>query len=109
MEGGEDATAAFDADFGAGFTKALVAFIEILQAEFQVTGLALQSCFGLDVREYSQLGYIDFNFLVLDGEVVCIRPEPQANEPAWTILRSQGIDTVYHLPSLQVALQGHFI
>ncbi len=104
LSGIDGVETAFDDDFSPGFTQALFHFVEMLKAESQVTGITLQPCIGLDVRNAGQLGVLDFDFLVLDSEVVCLKAEVDPKDPIWTVIRSQGIDTVIHIPALPLAL-----
>ena len=61
---------AFDEDIGTGFTDMMVAFIEELKLQSKQTGITLQDCIGLDVRDRQHLGSIAFDFLILDQEVI---------------------------------------
>jgi hypothetical protein len=102
--GADPVTTSFDGDFSPGFTRAMMSFVEIIKAESQVTGITLQPCIGLDVRNCSLLGQLYFDFLVLDQDVFCLKSEISKQDPIWTLLRSAGIDTLFHMPSWPLAL-----
>lgn len=95
-----DPSGAFDGNFGHGFTAMLTGFIEDLQATSLETGITLFTTLGLDARPRLELGTIGFSFMVAGPEVVCLKTRITEEDPAWTVLRSTGIDSVYHVPSL---------
>jgi hypothetical protein len=64
----------------------------------------LQPCIGLDIRKRSELGELDLGFAVLESDVICLQPRICEQDPVWIMLCLTGIDTVYHLPSVAVAM-----
>lgn len=91
---------AYDQAFGRGASAMLGGFIEDLQATSRETGLALFPTIGLEPRPRRQLGSIGFSFLLVGSELVCLKTRISGEDPIWTVLRSTGIDRVWHLPSL---------
>lgn len=100
-----DADRAFDDTFGRGFTAMLTGFIEDLQATSEETGITLITPIGLDPRPRLALGTLGFSFMVVGPCVVCLKTQVTEQDPAWTILRSTGLDRVYHVPSLPYAVE----
>lgn len=106
---GSEATAqvdypAFDPRFSKGFTAMTTGFIGDLQATSAETGITLFQAIGLDPRPRLALGTIGFAFMLVGPHVVCLKPRVTAEDPSWTMLRSTGIDRVYHMPSLPYAV-----
>jgi hypothetical protein len=102
---GREATAdveipAFDRGFGKGFTAMLSGFINDLEKTSTETGITLFPAIGLEPRPRLQLGTIGFAFMVVGNDLVCLKTVVSEEDPAWTMLRSTGIDRVYHMPSL---------
>ena len=97
---------AYDDTIGTGFTDMMVAFIEELKVQSQQTGMTLQNCIGLDVRDRKQLGSISFDFLVLDQNVICLKTSIREDDPVWTVLRANGIDSVIHMPAVPIELEA---
>jgi hypothetical protein len=95
---------AFDGQFGKGFTVMLTGFIEDLNATSAETGITLFTTLGLDPRPRLQLGTIAFSFMVVGPDLVCLKTRITEEDPSWTMLRSTGIDCVYHVPSLPYAI-----
>ena len=100
------ASRAYDDDIGTGFTDMMVAFIEELKLQSKKTGITLQDCIGLDVRDRNHLENISFNFLVLDQEVICLKTSIREDDPVWTVLRANGIDSVIHMPAVPIELEA---
>lgn len=99
-----DAHGAFDGSFGHGFTAMMTGFIEDLQATSAETGITLFQAIGLDPRPRLALGTIGFSFMLAGPHVVCLKTRVAEEDPSWTMLRSTGIDRVYHMPSLPYAV-----
>ncbi len=97
-------TRAFDGDIGSGFTDMMETFIEELKIKSKNTGITLQDCIGLDVRDQQHLGSIAFDFLLLDREVICLKTCIREDDPVWTVLRANGIDSVIHLPAVPIEI-----
>ncbi|MEQ1934768.1 MAG: hypothetical protein ABL962_12985 [Fimbriimonadaceae bacterium] len=91
---------AFDSDFGRGFTTMFNRFIEELQQSSKESGIKLQPCIGLEARPISVAGTLIFGFLVHGQDVYCLKPGVSDKDPAWTALRSSGIDRIFDLPSI---------
>jgi hypothetical protein len=96
---------AYDNQFGHGFTQMMVGFIRALQQSSKETGITLQPTIGLDVRRRMQLGSLAFGFMLVGPQVICLKTVVAEQDPAWTILRGTGIEAVYHLPSIPIAIQ----
>lgn len=90
---------AFDEQFGRGFTAMLTGFMHALRQSSVDTKLPLPPPVGLNVRYRHQLGYLEFDYMVVGSQVVCLKtvlaPE---TDLTWTALRETGITTVFHLP-----------
>ena len=97
---------AYDDDIGTGFTDMMVTFIEELKLQSKRTGITLQNCIGLDVRDRNHLESIAFDFLVLDQEVICLKTSIREDDPVWTVLRGHGIDSVSHMPAVPIELEA---
>jgi hypothetical protein len=92
---------AFDGQFGHGFTVMLTEFMRGLPPSAAVTGIPLPPPKGLNVLYRGQLGYLDFGFMVVGSQVVCLKLHiATANDLTWTALAETGITTVFHLPCL---------
>jgi len=98
---------AFDGQFGHGFTAMLTVFMRSLQHSAKATRLPLAPPVGLNVRYRQQLGYLDFGFMLVGSQVVCLKtviaPE---SDLSWTALRENGITSVYHLRCLPAAIEA---
>jgi hypothetical protein len=94
----------FDDQFGRGATTMLANFIPDLRASFQKANITMPSYFGLDVRTNSHLQFVAMNFMVLGSDIFCVRTNLREEEPAWSILASNGIKNVYHLPSAPLTI-----
>jgi hypothetical protein len=97
----------FDERFGYGFTTMMTEFMRALQQSSHTTGIPLPPPVGLNVRYRSQLGYLDFGFMLVGSQVVCLKTHimPET-DLAWTALRETGITTVFHLPCLPAAIEA---
>jgi hypothetical protein len=92
---------AFDGQFGHGFTVMLTEFMRGLPLSAAATGIPLPPPKGLNVRYRGQLGYLDFGFMLVGSQVVCLKTRiAMANDLTWTALAETGITTVFHLPCL---------
>lgn len=91
----------FDHQFGTGFTTMVTAFLLALRQSALATRIPLIPPTGLDVRYCSDLGYLNFGFMLVGPQVVCLkRTLPPETDPVWALLRGTGISTVFHLPSI---------
>jgi hypothetical protein len=97
-------TPAFDNPFGNGATTMLTNFVSDLRISFQKENLTMPSYFGLDVRTRSHLQAVAMNFMVWGSDIFCVRANLREEEPAWSILASNGIKSVYHLPSVPLTI-----
>jgi hypothetical protein len=91
---------AFDNQFGTGFTVMLTGSIRAIQAASKSSGITLQHPIGLDLRPRSALETLGFGFLVHRSLIYCLKTQVREDDPAWTCLRSTGIEHVIHLPSV---------
>ena len=96
----------FDDQLGNGATKMFVHYVECFKKSFIEANITMPQYLGLDLRTRSHLqAIIAMNFMVLDSQVICLRPNLRENEDAaWTILASAGIQKVYHLPSVPLTI-----
>jgi hypothetical protein len=97
-------SAAYDRQFGHGFTTMLIRFIQTLQQSSLDTGITLYASIGLEVRSCLQLGSFAFGFMIVGPHVVCLKTVISQQDPTWTILRSTGISEVFHMPSVAAAI-----
>jgi hypothetical protein len=97
-------SAAYDRQFGRGFTTMMIRFIQTLQQSSRDTGITLYTSIGLEVRSCLQLGSFAFGFMVVGPHVICLKTVVSQQDPTWTILRSTGISEVFHMPSVAAAI-----
>jgi hypothetical protein len=89
----------FDGQFGHGFTVMLTEFMRALHHSSAATGLPLLPPVSLNVRYRGQLGYLEFGFMLVGSQVVCLKTHINPKRDlAWTALRETGITRVFHLP-----------
>ncbi|MBI5846635.1 MAG: hypothetical protein HZB31_01535 [Nitrospirae bacterium] len=98
--------AAYDRQFGHGFTTMMGTFIRALQQSSRDTGISLDRIIGLDVRSLLQLGSFSFGYMLVGPHVICLKTEVSERDPTWTILRSTGISEVFHIPSMAAVLKS---
>lgn len=92
---------AYDDQFGNGATEMFINFVECFKKSFREAEITMPQYLGLDVRTRSHLQGLAMNFMVLDSKIICLRAILREKEDiAWTILASNDIHTVYHLPSI---------
>jgi len=104
IESNEFPEGPYDDDFGLGFTTMFTHFVKQLQASAKRTDLPLEPSIGLDVRTRSQLGTVQFGFLVYSGDIYCLKTVVSEKDPTWACLASKGIHEVYHMPSVPFEL-----
>ena len=97
-------SAAFDGQFGNGFTTMMGAFIKSLQQSSEDTGISLDQAIGYDIRSWFQLGRFAMGFMIVGPHVICLKTDISERDPAWTILKTTGISEVYHMPSVVAVL-----
>jgi hypothetical protein len=98
---------AYDNDFGNGATEMLFSFVECFKKSFSKSKITMPSYFGLDVRTRSHLQGLALNFMVLDSQIICLRPNLREKEDvAWTIFASQGIQKICYLPSVPLTISN---
>ncbi|MFT5405683.1 MAG: hypothetical protein ACI9DF_004538 [Verrucomicrobiales bacterium] len=90
----------FDNRFGHGFGTMLTHFIKELQQASKTSPLTLQPWIGLEDRPRSLLETLGFDFLIHGPDVFCLKARVREEDPVWPVLRSTGIEEVYHLPSV---------
>jgi hypothetical protein len=97
---------AFDGQFGHGFTVMVTEFMRALTQSSTATGIPLPPPVGLNVRYRKQLGYLDFGFMLVGSQVVCLKTRINTvNDLSWTALRETGITSVFHLPCLPAVIE----
>lgn len=61
---------------------------------------------GLGSRLRSHLQSVAMYFMAIDSDIICLRANLREQEDdAWNILKSTGIKTVYHLPSVPMTIE----
>jgi hypothetical protein len=96
---------AYDNQFGNGATEMLICFVECFKKSFSEANITMPQYFGLDIRTRSHLQGLAMNFMVLDSQIICLRSNLREKEDAaWTILASQNICKIYHLPSVPLTV-----
>ena len=97
----------YDRDFGNGATAMLTYFVECFRTSFSEAKITMPRYFGLDLRTLSHLQGLAMNFMVLDSQVICLRPNLQEKEDAaWTIFASEGIKKICYLPSVPLTVSN---
>ena len=95
----------YDGQFGHGFTKMMVSFIQALQQSSKETGITMSQTIGLDVRYRLQLGSLGFGFMLMGSHIVCLKTNVAPDrDPVWTVLRGTGVTEVFHIPSISAAI-----
>jgi len=98
---------AWDDQFGKGATKMLESFMESFKTEYPYLGV-IDKLFGKYISfgaRHSQPYGGAMWYMVLDSEIICIRPDLfEQEDKAWGYLASEGIKKVYHLPSIQMGI-----
>ena len=97
---------AYDNQFGNGATKMFIGFADCFKKAFSKSKLTMPQYLGIDVRTRSHLKNLAMSFMILDSDIICLRPNLREKEDvAWTILVNGGIEKVYHLPSLPMTIK----
>ncbi len=98
-------TKGYDKQFGNGATNMFNGFIKCYKKAFNEANLTMPQYFGVDIRTRSHLQSLAMNFMVMDSRFFCLRANLREEEDiAWAILASGGINNVYHLPSIPLAI-----
>ena len=98
---------AYDNEFGNGATEMLFSFVECFKKSFSKANITMPRYFGLDVRTRSHLQGLAMDFMVLDSQIICIRPNLREKEDvAWTIFASQGIQKICYMPSVPLTINN---
>ena len=99
--------AAYDGQFGHGATTMLKRFLFHFKEAFLSSGLTSPQYFSLNVRTRLHLQSLAMYFLGFGPHIVCLRENLRTEEdPAWALLASRGVKTVYHMPSVPMAIQS---
>ena len=97
---------AYDNQFGNGATEMFIHLVECLKKSFSEADITIPKYFGLDVRSRSHLQSLAMYFMVVDSHILCLRADLREHKDvAWTILASNGIKNVYHLPTLPMTIE----
>ncbi len=100
----EVASEVFDKKLGRGFAAMMVGFIEALGKSSLALGVTLQPVIGFDIRPRSSLERLSLSFMLVGPHVICLQPHVDEGAPFWPVLRSTGIEQVFHVPSLAVSI-----
>ena len=98
--------AAYDKQFGHGFTTMMTIFIQALQQSSRDTGITLATIIGLEVRSWLQIGSFAFGYMLVGPHVICLKTVVSEQDPTWTILKSTGISEVFHIPSVAAVFKS---
>ena len=90
----------FDNHFGTGFTIMLAKSTRAVLASSRTSGIPMQQPIGFNLRPRSALETLGFGFLVHGSLIYCLKCHVREDDPAWTVLRSTGIEHVIHIPSV---------
>jgi hypothetical protein len=101
----EPASVGFDKQLGHGFAAMMVSFIGALGKSAQALGCTLQPVIGFDIRPRLHLEHLGLSFMLVGPQVVCLQPNVDSWGPFWEVLRSTGIEQVFHVPSLAVSIR----
>jgi len=98
---------AFDDGFGHGATIMLKRFLAHFKDAFLRSNLTSPQYFSLNVRPRLHLQSLAMYFLSVGPHLICLRENLREEEdPAWTILAGAGVKTVYHMPSVPMAIES---
>jgi hypothetical protein len=96
---------AYDNYFGNGATNMYMAFIDCFKQVINESKITMPEYLGTDLRPRSHMQSLALYFMVFGSDVYCLRPNLREKEDiAWTILAKEGIQKVYHLPSLPMTI-----
>jgi hypothetical protein len=98
---------AFDDGFGHGATIMLKRFLAHFKDAFLGSKLTSPQYFSLNVRPRLHLQSLAMYFLSVGPHLICLRENLREEEdPAWTILAGAGVETVYHMPCVPMAIKS---
>lgn len=87
-------------------THMILQFKACLDEAFRETNIGIPHYTGIDFRPHSQVGSMELNFMVSGSDIFCLRADLREREDmAWPFLAGNGIDTVYHLPSVPIKIE----
>jgi hypothetical protein len=96
---------AYDNIFGNGATNMFIGFVDCFKQAFAETKLTMPQYLGIDVRSRSHIQNLAMYFMALGSDILCLRSNLREKEDvAWTILANEGIEKVFHLPSLPMTI-----
>ena len=97
----------FDDHFGHGSTIMLKRFLAHFKEAFLNSKLTSPQYFSLNIRPRLHLQSLAMYFLSVGPHIICLRENLREEEdPAWTILAGAGVKTVYHMPSVPMAIKS---
>lgn len=95
----------YDEQFGPGFFVMIEQFIQCLVESAARTRIPVQdTIIGLDIRKRSQLGSVNFGFLVVGPHIVCTKAQIVDGDPIWDFLAGSGVSEVYHMPCIPLEI-----
>lgn len=77
-------------------------FVGEYRALFRALAEADEQFLGVDLRPWQMMGEQRFDFMLLDGRLVCLSREIDPGDPLWLLLRRAGCTSILHLPCAQV-------
>lgn len=93
----------YAAKFGRGFAVMMTNFMHAFGKSARDMGLTF-TVLGLDIRRRLQLGNLGLSFMLVGPHIICLKTSVVEQDPIWTMLKQAGIQEVFHLPSLPVAI-----
>jgi hypothetical protein len=94
----------FDLEFGDGFFEMTMHFVRAESASSNDLHITMPWPLPPVICPQSQLGAIDFSFMLVGPRIVYLKAEVQRQDIGWLLLRKKGIKQVYHVPAVPVKI-----